>query len=191
MNNVYLIVGLGNPGFEYEMTKHNVGFRTIDKICNKMQVKLDKEKFNGLFTKISYKNNKEIILCKPLTYMNLSGECVKNIVNFFKISIDNIIIIYDDIDTNIGLIRVKSKGSSGGQNGMKNIISLLGTENIKRIRIGIGKPTNKNLANYVLSKFDIKDLAFVEKSIDNASQAAIDFVETSNFDNVISKYNLI
>ncbi len=191
MNNVYLIVGLGNPGFEYEMTKHNVGFRTIDKICNKMQVKLDKEKFNGLFTKIAYKNNKEIILCKPLTYMNLSGECVKNIVNFFKISIDNIIIIYDDIDTNIGLIRVKSKGSSGGQNGIKNIISLLGTENIKRIRIGIGKPTNKNLANYVLSKFDIKDLAFVEKSIDNASQAAIDFVETSNFDNVISKYNLI
>ena len=191
MNNVYLIVGLGNPGFEYEMTKHNVGFRTIDKICNKMQVKLDKEKFNGLFTKISYKNNKEIILCKPLTYMNLSGECVKNIVNFFKISIDNIIIIYDDIDTNIGLIRVKSKGSSGGQNGIKNIISLLGTENIKRIRIGIGKPTNKNLANYVLSKFDIKDLAFVEKSIDNASQAAIDFVETSNFENVISKYNLI
>ncbi len=191
MNNVYLIVGLGNPGFEYEMTKHNVGFRTIDKICNKMQVKLDKEKFNGLFTKISYKNNKEIILCKPLTYMNLSGECVKNIVNFFKISIDNIIIIYDDIDTNIGLIRVKSKGSSGGQNGIKNIISSLGTENIKRIRIGIGKPTNKNLANYVLSKFDIKDLAFVEKSIDNASQAAIDFVETSNFENVISKYNLI
>lgn len=189
MDNIFLIVGLGNPGEQYQSTKHNVGYRAIDKVCDQLKINLNKEKFKGLYTKFVYKNNKEIIVAKPLTYMNLSGEFVKNIINFYKIKLENIIVIYDDVDTNIGSIRVKAKGSSGGQNGMKNIISLLGTENIKRIRIGIGKPVQQNLADYVLSRFKIEDLANVEISINKAANAAIEFVENSNFEQVISKYN--
>lgn len=188
-NTTYLIVGLGNPGEEYQSTKHNVGFRAIDKICNLLNVKLDKEKFNGIYKKIPYKDGKEIILAKPLTYMNLSGNFVKSIVNFYKINFNNIIVIYDDIDTNIGSIRVKSKGSSGGQNGMKNIIDMLGTNNIKRIRIGIGRPEKQNLANYVLSKFKVEDFANIEIALNCASKATIDFIEFDNFEKVISKYN--
>lgn len=188
MSDIYLIVGLGNPGSEYDRTKHNVGFSAIDKICEKLNLKLDKEKFNGAYTKTNI-NNKEVIIAKPLTYMNLSGNFVKDIVNFYKIKVQNIIVLYDDIDTKIGSLRVRSKGSSGGQNGIKNIIQLLGTELIKRVRIGIGKPDKQNLADYVLSSFKIEDLVNIQLAINNAANAAIDFVKIDDFEKVISKYN--
>lgn len=184
----YLIVGLGNPGLQYENTKHNVGFLTIDKICEKLNLILNKEKFNGLFAKIII-NEKEVYIAKPYTYMNLSGNFVRDLCNFFKINIKNIIVIYDDIDTEIGKIRVKPKGSAGGQNGIKNIIQLLGTNDIKRIRIGIGKPEKMDLSSYVLSNFSKEQKLLIDKSIEKASLAAIDFINKDNFEHVISLYN--
>lgn len=184
----YLIVGLGNPGLQYENTKHNVGFLTIDKICQKLEIFLDKEKFNGIFSKIII-DDKEVFIAKPYTYMNSSGSFVRDLCNFFKISLNNIIVIYDDIDTEIGKIRVRAKGSSGGQNGIKNIIQLLGSENIKRIRIGIGKAYKNDLSSYVLSNFSKEQKLLINNSIDKAALAAIDFIKKDNFEHVISLYN--
>lgn len=121
--------------------------------------------------------------------MNLSGSFVRDLCNFFKININNILVIYDDIDTSIGKIRVRAKGSAGGQNGIKNIIQLLGTDNIKRIRIGIGKPDKIDLSTYVLSKFSDDKKKLVNESIEKASNAAIDFIYKDNFEHVISLYN--
>lgn len=183
----FLIVGLGNPGDKYKFTKHNVGFLTIDKILEKLNLTLDKEKFAGAYTKYKIED-KEIFISKPYTYMNNSGFFIYDISKFFKISVDNILVIYDDIDTEIGNMRIRSKGSSGGQNGIKNVIQLFHTENIKRIRIGIGKPKNCNLADYVLSNFSSDEKILIDKVIDKAVEAALFFLE-NDFEKVISKYN--
>lgn len=183
----FLIAGLGNPGDKYKFTKHNVGFLTIDKILNKLNLNLDQEKFAGTYTKYKIEN-KEIFICKPYTYMNNSGFFIFDICNFFKIPFDNILVIYDDIDTEIGNLRIRLKGSSGGQNGIKHIIQMLQTENIKRIRIGIGKPKNIDLASYVLSKFTNEQKILIDKVINKAADAALYFLE-NDFEKVISKYN--
>lgn len=186
--NKYLIVGLGNPGFEYLNTKHNVGFRVIDFVCNKLNIELSKMKFNGMYQKVNL-NNSEYIFAKPLTYMNLSGNFVREIINFYKIDLDSILIIYDDIDINLGSIRVKKQGSSGGQNGIKHIINILGSENIKRIRIGIGRPQkNMNIADYVLSNFTADELELLNKSLEKATNAVLDFGQL-NFDKIMDLYN--
>lgn len=184
----YLIIGLGNPGLEYINTKHNIGFNVIDKLCEHLNITLDKDLSNGIFTKIII-DEKEIFIAKPMTFMNLSGEFVKRIIQFYKIDISNTIIVYDDIDTEIGKIRIREKGSSGGQNGIKNIINQLGTENIKRIRVGIGRPTkNQQLANYVLSKFKNEYLDKVNYSIERAKNACLDFINI-DFNKLLSLYN--
>lgn len=184
----YLIVGLGNPGKEYEKTKHNVGFLAIDSICEKLNIVLNNTKFNGVFSKIVL-NAKEFYIAKPYTYMNLSGSFVRDICNFFKISTNNIIVIYDDIDTEIGKIRVKNKGSSGGQNGIKNIISEMNTIDIKRIRIGIGKPNKINLSSYVLSKFNDVEQMKINESINKVREVIIKFINGESFEKIISLYN--
>lgn len=183
----FLIVGLGNPGFEYENTKHNVGFKCIDSLCETLNIKLDNNKFNGLYSIFS-KNGDQYFIAKPQTYMNNSGFFVSEIVKFYKINISNIIVIYDDIDTEIGKIRLRQKGSSGGQNGMKNIINLLSTDEIKRIRIGIGKPKG-DLAKYVLSRFSIQEILDVQLAINKSKDALIDVINGNNFDKVMNKYN--
>lgn len=183
----YLIVGLGNPGDKYKNTKHNVGFLVIDKILEDLNLSLDNNKFDGLFTKTKIED-KEVFICKPQTYMNNSGFFVMNMVNFFKIPTDNILVIYDDIDTQVGKIRIRAKGSSGGQNGIKNIIQLLKTENIKRVRVGIGSPNGIDLANYVLSNFNNDQKESVNKAIINAKDASLFFLN-NDFEKVISKFN--
>jgi PTH1 family peptidyl-tRNA hydrolase len=127
-----LIVGLGNPGLEYENTRHNLGFLVINCLAKKLGVELVKEKFNGL-----YYQNSEYILLQPQTYMNNSGECISAFMNYFQISLDNLLVIYDDIALPVGNFRYRSQGSAGGHNGMKNIIELLGSKYFKRLRIGI------------------------------------------------------
>ena len=134
-----LFVGLGNPGKKYENTRHNAGFLALDKFAEIAKVDIDKSDFKGLFTSFTY-NAEKIYLLKPQTYMNLSGQSVVSLMNFFKIEVDELYVIYDDMDISPGQIRLKEDGSSGGHKGMQNIIELLGTTNIKRIRIGIGKP---------------------------------------------------
>lgn len=186
VDGVKLIIGLGNPGKKYENTRHNVGFLTIMNITNRLNLSLTQEMFNGLYVK-SKINGVDVIFAQPQTFMNLSGDFVQKIVNFFKIDSNDILVIYDDFDTKIGQIKVKLKGSSGGQNGMKDIISKLGTENIKRIKIGIGRP-NDNQKDFVLSPFGNEDKKNINEAIEKASAAAYDFL-FDDFEKIMSKYN--
>lgn len=164
-----LIVGLGNPGVEYEKTRHNTGFMVIDKLAEKLHTPLTEKKFNGI-----YYIDKEVILAKPLTFMNNSGDFVRAIKDYYNIVDDDIIIVYDDLDLPVGKAVIRQKGSSGGHNGMKDIIAKLKTDEIKRLKIGIGR--GQNVINYVLGKFSYQDFCTIEKIIDIASDALISFI---------------
>lgn len=190
-NNIMkLIIGLGNFPSEYDNTKHNVGFMVVDAWLQKNNTFLDKNEFNGWFKKFSNKNGESFIIAKPYTYMNLSGQFVQQITNFFKINHNDILIIADDLDTDLGNVRIRLSGSSGGHNGIKNIIELLGTENIKRIRIGISKPNDKNqVINYVLKKFTNDELTKLKPCIEIATNVIDDFVNGVKFDKIMNKYN--
>ena len=182
-----LIVGLGNPGKNYLKTRHNVGFMSIDKLCEYFQVKLDSKKFNGLYTQFNYKGEK-IILLKPQKYINLSGEVVRPFLDFFKINVDDILIICDDLDTEVGNIRLRYKGSSGGHNGLKDIEKHLGTQNYKRIKIGISNNKMIDTKDYVLGKFSKEDTKIIENSIKKIPYIIDDYL-TNTFENLMNKYN--
>lgn len=185
---MYLIVGLGNPGKEYEKTRHNMGFMTIDKLSQKMNVELQKEDFKGIYGKTIF-NNEKVILLKPLTYMNLSGESIIEIVNFYKIPLENIIVIYDDIDIEIGKFKIRKKGSSGTHNGMKSVIQNLGSTEFARIRVGIGKPqSNEDLANFVLKKISEDEERLFIETVDRVAEAIITII-TDGIDIAMNKYN--
>ena len=154
-----LIVGLGNPGREYENTRHNIGFMCLDKMAEYLKVNFDSNKFSGSYAQVNY-NGEKIILLKPGKYMNLSGEVIRDFVKFFKISVEDVLIICDDLDTAVGTYRLRYKGSSGGHNGLKNIELHLRTKEYKRIKIGISNNKLIDTKDYVLGKFtkDEKDL---------------------------------
>lgn len=181
-----LIVGLGNPGKEYENTRHNCGFRAIEAYADMAQVDFNREDFKGRYTKFKL-DDEDIILFEPLTYMNLSGEAVQQIVSFFKIPVEDIVVIYDDMAIKPGDIRLRLSGSSGGHNGIQNIINCLGTQNIKRIRIGIGEPTFDPI-NYVLGKPSKEDEPLIEKGIKNAALAIREYL-LKDFNAAMCKYN--
>ncbi|MGL5640193.1 MAG: aminoacyl-tRNA hydrolase [Mycoplasmoidaceae bacterium] len=185
----YLIIGLGNPGPKYEDTKHNAGFIALDFFANQNKFNFDATIFEGNFYKLKHEE-KEVFFLKPQTFMNLSGECVSKFMNFYKIDIKNILVVYDDLDLPIGKIKLKKNGSSGGQNGIKDIINKLGTEEIKRIKIGIGRPKNKNdsITNYVLSKVSAHDQPMFLKSIEKASKI-IDIFYKKDFDKILMEFN--
>lgn len=170
-----LIVGLGNYGQEYEHTRHNMGFDVVDIILDKLGVNLNKEGFKGKYVK-TYYEGEEVIIVKPQTYMNLSGECVLNFFNYFKIDFEDLLVIYDDMDLPPGKIRLREKGSSGGQKGMKNIIDLLHSENINRIRVGIGK-ADKSVVDYVLTKPSKDDEVLIKEAQNKAADAALYFIK--------------
>ncbi len=173
MEDIYLIIGLGNPGGKYENTRHNVGFHTIDYLSEKYNIKLSKIGFKAVYGEGTIDGTR-VILLKPQTFMNLSGESVKDIVAWYKLPLERVIVIYDDIDLEVGKIRVRPKGSSGSHNGMKSIIYQLQDDNFPRIRIGIGRPPEKwDLADYVLSKFSKESWEIIFKSIEKAAEAAI------------------
>ena len=163
----FLVVGLGNPGDKFIKTRHNAGFMCLEKI------NLDIPKKFGI--NIMYEKNfenKKIYFLKPMTYMNSSGEAVLEFINFYKIKIENILIIFDDISLPVGRIRIRLKGSHGGHNGMRNIIEMLKTEKIKRIKIGVGnKPDNWDLDDWVLSKFSDEEMPELEKAIKNSIES--------------------
>ena len=182
-----LIVGLGNHGREYEKTRHNVGFMCIDEVANHFNAEFNLNKFNGLYTTFNY-NGDKIILLKPQKYMNLSGEVVRDFVNFFKIDINDILIICDDLDTNIGTYRLRYKGSSGGHNGLKNIELHLSTKEYKRIKIGISNNKNIETKDYVLGKFTKDEMELLNPVINKIPNIIEDYLNLS-FDNVMSKYN--
>ncbi len=150
-----LIIGLGNPGKQYDWTRHNIGFEFIDYLCTNKKIDLNESKFEGLFAKVKM-FDETVIIAKPMTFMNLSGNFIRKIMDYYKISIQDILIIYDDISLDCGTIKVREKGSAGGHNGIKSIIQNLGNEYFNRIKIGVGQPT-KELKDYVLSKFSFED----------------------------------
>lgn len=182
-----LIVGLGNPGREYEKTRHNIGFMCIDELARRFQVDININKFNGLYNQFTY-NNEKIILLKPQKYMNLSGEVVRDYVNYFKIDIQDILIICDDLDTPVGTYRLRYKGSSGGHNGLKNIEMHLSTKEYKRIKIGISNNKNIDTKDYVLGKFSIEEIKLISPIINQMPKIIEDYLNMS-FDSLMSKYN--
>lgn len=183
-----LIVGLGNPGKKYENTRHNTGFAVIDKTLAKLNVELDKNKFNADYTMIN-RNGEKIYILKPLTYMNLSGEAVAPFMKYFGIEPEDLVVVHDDLDLPVGKIRLRQSGSCGGQNGMRNIIDLLGDSNIKRIRVGIGKDPLIPVADYVLGKTKKEDLEVYNQALDKASDALIYWLDHDDFSKVMSNFN--
>jgi len=180
-----LIVGLGNPGKEYEKTRHNMGFLCIDYFAKKNNVEINKNKFDGLYTELIYKQEK-ILLLKPMKYINLSGEVIKKYIDFYKIDVNDILIISDDLDMPFGKLKLKYKGSSGGHNGLKNIEQHLKTQEYKRIKIGISNNKEIDTKDYVLGK--IKDDKLLNDTINKVSEVLKDYVDLS-FDNLMNKYN--
>ena len=182
-----LVVGLGNPGKEYENTRHNVGFNIVDLYLKKKGLTLDKEKFNGKYTKANI-NNEEVIILETQTYMKLSGESIKSIMNFYKIDTKDILIIQDDLDMDLGKIKLKENSSSGGHNGIKNIEDMLGTNDIKRLKVGISKNKLIDKKDYVLGKFTKDDKEILDKTYEICVDIIDDFLEI-NFDLLMGKYN--
>lgn len=185
---MFLIIGLGNPEKDYGNTRHNMGFNVINKIAEKYSIEVNKTKFKGLFGSGNI-NNEKVILLKPQTFMNLSGESVREAIDFYKIDIDNVLIIYDDIDLAPGKIRIKKNGGPGTHNGMRSVVQHLGTENFARLRVGIGKPEdNTDLIEYVIGYVSQEDRELLEKGV-NLAVEAVDIIITENIDTAMNKYN--
>lgn len=158
-----LIVGLGNPGKEYEKTRHNIGFEVIDSLAEKYNIELNRIKFKGIYGE-GFINNKKVMLLKPTTYMNLSGDSIREVTNFYKITSEDIIVVYDDISLEVGKLRIREKGSAGGHNGIKSIIANLSTDVFPRIKVGVGQPKG-DLVSHVLGKFSQKEQEILNESI--------------------------
>ncbi len=188
-NGMYLVVGLGNPGNEYRMTRHNIGFEAIDYIAVKNGVNINKLKFKGIYGEKNIKGEKVIFL-KPQTYMNLSGDSIIEFCNFFKIPYENVIVISDDMSLERGRIRIRTKGGAGGHNGLKSIINRLKTEEFGRIRIGIGSAANENMdmVNFVIGRFTKDEIPVLEKAIIKTADAVIDIIE-NGIDYAMNKHN--
>jgi PTH1 family peptidyl-tRNA hydrolase len=182
-----LIVGLGNPGKEYEKTRHNVGFNVVDLYLKQNKLELDKSKFNGKYTKTTI-NDEEVIFLEPQTYMNNSGESVQAIMKFYKIDINDILVIQDDLDMEIGKIKLKEKSSSGGHNGIKSIEECLGTDNYKRLKIGISNNKDIDTKDYVLGKFSKEDRDILDETYKTCINIIGDYFKM-NFDLLMGKYN--
>ncbi len=182
-----LIVGLGNPGRDYEKTRHNTGFMVLDEVAKQLNVDVNTKKFKALIGTTKVKGE-TVILMKPQTYMNLSGEAVGECVRFYNLPISDVLVLVDDLDLPVGKLRLREKGSSGGQNGLKNINAHLGTQEFKRIRIGIGKDPLMLTADYVLSKFRKEEKQAFEEAKEKAANAAVEFI-TRPYQDVMNKYN--
>lgn len=183
---MFLIVGLGNPGKEYDGTRHNIGFAAIDYIADKYNIELNRIKFKGVFGE-GLINGKKVILLKPTTYMNLSGESIREVINFYKISNEEVIVIYDDISLEVGRLRIREKGSHGGHNGIKSIIANIGTDIFPRVKIGVGAPKG-NLVSHVLGKFNNDEVEILRETI-KASSEAISIMLKSDTKEAMNKLN--
>lgn len=183
------IVGLGNIGKRFELTKHNIGFEVIDYMLEHNQFKLDKQKYKGAYT-IERLAGEKVMFIEPMTMMNLSGDAVGPLMKYYDIDIDNLLVLYDDLDLPQGEIRLRQKGSAGGHNGMKSIIQALGTDQFKRIRIGVDRPSNgMSIVDYVLQKFSKQEMDTMNKVIEHSARAVEAYIESSRFDRVMNEFN--
>ena len=185
---MYLIVGLGNPESDYARTRHNMGFDVINRLSEKFDIKVNKSKFKAEYGTGTI-NDEKVVLVKPQTYMNLSGEAIQEFVNFYKIENKDLIIIYDDIDTKPGTIRIRKTGGPGTHNGMKSVVSCLNTTDFARIRVGIGVPEFKNdMINYVLGHIPDEEYKVLQEGIKKASDAVEEILK-NGVDIAMNKYN--
>ena len=186
---IWLIAGLGNPGFQYEKTRHNAGFMAADKIAEKYGVQFTKHKFDSVYGEFTLGKTR-VLLLKPQTYMNNSGSAISAAAKFYKIPTDRIIIMFDDISLDVGKLRMRRKGSHGGHNGIKDIIELMGTDEIMRIKIGVGERTNRDydLKDWVLGKIPAEVLPEFDKALDRAADAAAEIIQ-NGIDSAMNKYN--
>ena len=186
---MYIIVGLGNPGREYQNTRHNIGFQVIDAIAEKNNISVKEKKYKALIGKGVVAGQK-VLLVKPQTYMNLSGESVREVIDYYKIDEkEELIVISDDISLDVGQIRIRKKGSAGGHNGLKNIILHLGHDQFERIKMGVGeKPQGYDLADYVLGHFTQMEQEILQDSIARAVQA-VETIMTDGVDQAMNRYN--
>lgn len=183
-----LIVGLGNPGKQYEQTRHNIGFEVIDKLSDRLNIPLDQSKFKGLYG-MGHVNGEKVFLLKPLTYMNLSGESIRAIMDYYDIDLDDLVVIYDDLDLPVGKIRLRQKGSAGGHNGIKSTIAHIGTQTFNRIRIGVDRPKNgMKVSDYVLGKFQKEEQEVMEDVIVTCAKACEEWFQHP-FLKVMNDYN--
>ena len=185
---MFLIVGLGNPEADYAKTRHNMGFNVVNKIAEKYDISVSKSKFKGLYGQGIIEGQK-VILLKPQTYMNLSGESVQEIMNFYKITPEELIVVYDDIDTEPGLIRIRKTGSAGSHKGMISVIESIGTENFTRIRVGIGRPEyTSDMIYYVIGAIPEDEVETLDKGTTLASDSIIEIMK-NGVDSAMNKYN--
>ncbi|MCQ2910629.1 MAG: aminoacyl-tRNA hydrolase [Clostridia bacterium] len=185
---MYIIVGLGNPGKEYEHTRHNAGFDTIDILADRFNIDVTKKKFQALIGD-GVINNKRVILVKPQTFMNLSGNSLHEILSFYHLTNEDFMVVYDDIDLDIGNMRVRTKGSAGGHNGIKSIISQVGSDVFDRIKIGVGaKKENSDLADHVLSKMSKEDRKEFDETLEKVCDAICDRLD-NDMNYIMNKYN--
>ena len=185
---MYIIAGLGNPGKKYEHTRHNVGFDVMDVLAEKYNIRMDEKKYKAICGK-GMIGSEKVVLVKPQTFMNLSGESIAEAVNFYKVDPEHIIIVYDDISLDVGQLRIRKKGSAGGHNGIKNIIAHLGTQEFPRIKVGVGdKPKKMDLADYVLSRFSKEDSAVMEDAFREAA-GAVEMMIIQGADAAMNQFN--
>jgi PTH1 family peptidyl-tRNA hydrolase len=184
----YLFIGLGNPGRNYKNTRHNIGFLCIDEIASRQNININKVRNNALIGSGFYLDVK-IILAKPQTFMNISGRSVASLIKYFKIPLENTLIIHDDLDLPLGKIRIRPSGSSGGQKGIYSVIQMLGTDQIPRIRIGIGRPPGRmDPVDYVLQKFSFQEETLLSDITERVYQACMAFID-HGIDQVMNQFN--
>nr|WP_197032332.1 aminoacyl-tRNA hydrolase [Bacillus sp. UNC41MFS5] len=183
-----LIVGLGNPGKQYEHTRHNIGFEVIDALSSTFSIPLNQSKFKGLYG-MGFYNGEKVILLKPLTYMNLSGESIRAVMDYYEIAEEDLLVIYDDLDLPVGKIRLRQKGSPGGHNGIKSTVAHLGTQEFNRIRIGIDRPqAGMSVPDYVLGRFRPDEKALMDEAVEKSADACASWLKKS-FLQVMNDYN--
>lgn len=185
---MYLIVGLGNPEEDYSKTRHNMGFNVVNKIAKKYGIEINKKKFDSLYGE-GIIENKKVILLKPQTYMNLSGKAIIQAANFYKIPLENICVIYDDMDIELGIIKIRKKGGAGSHNGMKSVVAELNSEDFARIRVGIGTPKFKDDSiNYVIGAIPEEEVKVLDEGTTKAADAMISILK-DGIDNAMNKFN--
>ena len=172
---MFLIVGLGNPGREYENTRHNIGFAAVDVLAEKYNIDVNRTKFKGEYGE-GFINGNKVILLKPCTFMNLSGESVREAIDFYKLTEEEVLIIYDDISLELGRLRIREKGSAGGHNGIKSIINHMGTDVFTRIKIGVGAPKG-DLVNHVLGRFSKEEVNILKQTLDAVTEATAEIID--------------
>ncbi|MBE7039443.1 MAG: aminoacyl-tRNA hydrolase [Ruminococcaceae bacterium] len=188
MRNMYIIVGIGNPGKKYESTRHNIGFIAIDYMAALYDIKVNKIKHKALIGEGKIEGER-IMLVKPQTFVNLSGESIREIADYYKVPAENVIVIYDDVSLEAGSVRIRKKGSDGGHNGIKSIIYQLNSDAFPRIKLGVGsKPPGYDLKDWVLAKFTDEDIKIMSKSVETAAKAVPEIIK-NGAESAMNKYN--